>query len=531
MNATRGPSPGRGRERVAIIGTGLAGLHAAHLLSETEDLRQRFEVHLFEKGDELGLDGSSITVEGTRIDVPLRSFNAGYYPKLMKLYKKLDIPIKKNNFTFSFSTMSAHQSPILLYNGRNGLRGFSLPWHSIRSVSLIDFLHYISLLTSFITSYFALLFIALYHNACGHLGDPKHTLADQALHSWLKQHSRLISPTFVEIVLISLFSAMTTSSISRVQQIPASEVLLYIATTFLRDHYTIQGGVQRVQDRLIRTIPKDNIHTSMAIEKVTLSLTLSDDEKNDDSTDLIDLHATDTIYQQSRRFEGFHHVIFATPANLSASLLESYKTSLSGRGKKDGAFAHRMDLIQGIQEELSQVCYESSSVINHTDESILPKVHSDWRDLNLVSPASLGEGSEGSSGKSSKSSICHHTMATHVCSQLKDKSFIFQTTNPILSPCPSSILSKSTFQRALTQSKSRQHRLFCWVKQGYLQRWQLQLGPLQGRQNVQKEEQRTISPAFWFCGSYSQGIPLLEGCVSSSSLVADQIIQQGTGSG
>jgi len=70
------PTPGK-KKVVAIIGTGLAGLHAAHLLSESIDLRQRFDVHLFEKGEKLGLDGSSITVDGVRIDVPLRSFNAG----------------------------------------------------------------------------------------------------------------------------------------------------------------------------------------------------------------------------------------------------------------------------------------------------------------------------------------------------------------------------------------------------------------------------------------------------------------------
>jgi protoporphyrinogen oxidase len=66
-----------GKQKVAIIGTGLAGLHAAYLLTETAELRQRFGVHLFEKGDRLGLDGSSVSIEGARIDVPLRSFNAG----------------------------------------------------------------------------------------------------------------------------------------------------------------------------------------------------------------------------------------------------------------------------------------------------------------------------------------------------------------------------------------------------------------------------------------------------------------------
>lgn len=65
------------KTKVAIIGSGLAGLHAAHLLSEKAEVRARFEVHLFEASGQIGLDGSSIAVDDVRIDVPLRSFNAG----------------------------------------------------------------------------------------------------------------------------------------------------------------------------------------------------------------------------------------------------------------------------------------------------------------------------------------------------------------------------------------------------------------------------------------------------------------------
>jgi len=65
------------RVKVAVIGSGLAGLHSAYLLSQTPELRERFEVHVFEANDCLGLDGSSITFDDVRIDVPLRSFNAG----------------------------------------------------------------------------------------------------------------------------------------------------------------------------------------------------------------------------------------------------------------------------------------------------------------------------------------------------------------------------------------------------------------------------------------------------------------------
>jgi len=306
---------------------------------------------------------------------------------------------------------------------------------------------------------------------------------------------------------------MTTSSVYNVQQIPTSEILLYIATTFLRNHYTIQGGVQTAQDQLVCHIEEKNIHTGSAVQELIRTTSFDGSEKT------IDLTVMETDTQKTRNFKGFHHIIFATPADLSASLLESYRESLSSIGNEmnDTNIGEQVDEIQGMQDELSRVLYESSTVINHTDDSLLPKNRNDWRDLNLVSPTIHGADS-----KPTKlgAHTANHTMATHVCHQLDQDRFIFQTTNPIVMPHPSSVISLSTFSRALTQSKSRQHRLFSWTKQGILGRWKMQLGPLQAHQNDE------LLPKLWFCGSYSQGIPLLEGCVTSSSLVVHHIIQQ-----
>lgn len=90
--------------KVAIIGSGLAGLTAAHLLARPVDNEGdvRFEVHIFEKvrydlkclksganpdrqANALGMDASSVSVRvpGTkeekdiRVNVPMRSFQGG----------------------------------------------------------------------------------------------------------------------------------------------------------------------------------------------------------------------------------------------------------------------------------------------------------------------------------------------------------------------------------------------------------------------------------------------------------------------
>jgi predicted NAD/FAD-binding protein len=63
-----------GRIRVALVGSGMAGLSAAWLLSKDE----RFEVHLFEAYNQPGLSAHSVPVknpetgEQVDVDIPLR---------------------------------------------------------------------------------------------------------------------------------------------------------------------------------------------------------------------------------------------------------------------------------------------------------------------------------------------------------------------------------------------------------------------------------------------------------------------------
>lgn len=61
--------------RVAVIGSGLAGLSTAYLLSKDQE---EFEVHLFEKNSSVGMDASSISIgpkKEHRIDVSIHVYN------------------------------------------------------------------------------------------------------------------------------------------------------------------------------------------------------------------------------------------------------------------------------------------------------------------------------------------------------------------------------------------------------------------------------------------------------------------------
>ncbi|KAJ3285165.1 hypothetical protein HDU79_007562 [Rhizoclosmatium sp. JEL0117] len=133
-------------KRVAVIGSGLAGLSAAHVLAQTKGI----EVTLFERSAGLGMDAGSIAVpcecdacaatstaptsaarsssptssprtathkhfEG-RIDVPMRSFFPGYYPFLTSLYDSLAIPYKQSDNSMAFFSLAAPTDPSLLFH-------------------------------------------------------------------------------------------------------------------------------------------------------------------------------------------------------------------------------------------------------------------------------------------------------------------------------------------------------------------------------------------------------------------------------
>lgn len=61
------------REKVAVIGSGLAGLAAAHSLCGERD------VTIFEGNERLGLEGHATKLGSATVDIPLRMSNRGYY--------------------------------------------------------------------------------------------------------------------------------------------------------------------------------------------------------------------------------------------------------------------------------------------------------------------------------------------------------------------------------------------------------------------------------------------------------------------
>jgi predicted NAD/FAD-binding protein len=99
------------RSRVAIIGTGIAGLGCAHFLHE------RFDLTIYEQNDYAGGHTNTVTVREDARELPVDTgfmvFNHVTYPLLTRLFRELNVETKRTDMSFSVR----HDATGTEYNG------------------------------------------------------------------------------------------------------------------------------------------------------------------------------------------------------------------------------------------------------------------------------------------------------------------------------------------------------------------------------------------------------------------------------
>jgi len=90
------------RLRIAVVGGGISGIGAAHLL------QRRHAVSLFEKNDYVGGHTHTIVIDdgpdkGTPVDTGFIVLNDRTYPLLMQFLAGLQVPIRKSDMSFSYT--------------------------------------------------------------------------------------------------------------------------------------------------------------------------------------------------------------------------------------------------------------------------------------------------------------------------------------------------------------------------------------------------------------------------------------------
>ncbi|KAK7913788.1 hypothetical protein PG985_011491 [Apiospora marii] len=255
-------TPFDNKMKVAIVGTGMAGLATGYLLRQDE--LQRYSVTLFEKasrqillpsvmleliGDHISLDAASVTLmddrDGTcsRVDLPLRAFAGGFYKNLIAMYDHLGIRYHAKHFLFAFSDVSQHgrrtddeklppskplaESPYFIHSSNN---------HRILPVRPpgADAIGHL-LETVFVLACYA------WFSLCCFLVEPR---ASESYEAYLKRTR--VPRRFVHRYLVPLMSSVATCSHEELLASPASDLTGYQRQGFGRDHFVVSHGVQDV---------------------------------------------------------------------------------------------------------------------------------------------------------------------------------------------------------------------------------------------------------------------------------------------
>jgi predicted NAD/FAD-binding protein len=310
-------------EKLAIIGTGIAGMGCGHLL------HQKYELTFFEQNDYIGGHTNTVTIDEdgkpVYIDTGFMVFNYATYPNLCKLFEEIKAPVKKSDMSFSVQ----HLESGLEYSG-SGLNGIFAQRKNIFNARYIKMLLQITRFNK---------------ESIEILENPKY--ADYSLGQYIKEFR--YDEDMLWKYLVPMSSAVWSTPMDKMLDFSAVALIRFfknhgfLGLNTQHQWYTLQNGSQSYRELLIKPF-KDKIHTNKGAAKVI--------RKNGKA---LVTTSDGTVHE-------FDKVIFASHADQTLRLLE-----------EPTADEKRL---------LSLFKYQLNSATIHTDESLMPKNKKVWSSWN-----------------------------------------------------------------------------------------------------------------------------------------------------
>ncbi|KAI9352840.1 hypothetical protein BDR26DRAFT_849942 [Obelidium mucronatum] len=526
--------------RIAVIGSGLAGLSTGHLLAKNSHQVDKdgrlvdIEVHLMERApgsisvpcecaDCIPPNSNKLPRElehvDVRMDVPLRALFPDYYPLVIALYDSIGIPHEASDHSMSVwkSLRQPQRSPEAT-NTSNTYLTFSthkipkpvdshlffpdIPSLWVLAVAPLVYFARVWRLLVISWDYLRMYAIAIYVRKSGLLEKSRvdsvnaKGLGSLTLGEFFKSYK--FTDEFVTGGFLPMFSVLCTCTFEETLEFPAVLVLDHFGTMGLVGKMSfVTCGVKVVCSVLSEAIDYVSVNTSVTrIERVpsTGKFNLFFTDASKAATDAVEQkHATE-----------FDHIIFATQANQCNRVLES---SLAGISKQDSEW------LTSAMSVLKRFVYTKSVVVCHTDKSLMPEgPESSWKCLNFVYPPTIPHHAtrEKRDGKRhlkrtfgfdyKDTAQCTHYIQKTKPNLPKTIPPLFSTTNPIAPISREHVLSVSWYERAIVTLDS--------------------MKAVKDLRNVQGQR------GIWFVGSFAgEGIPLLEGCMESTVDVIKWILK------
>lgn len=310
------------KEKLAIIGTGIAGMGVAHFL------HKHFDIQMYEKNNYIGGHTNTVEVlengESIPIDTGFIVFNDVTYPNLIKLFDRLSVPVKNSKMTFSVQ----HKPSGLEFCG-SGINGLFAQRRNFLNYKFYRLLYNINRFNTFAPKI---------------LDQPKFdsfTLGDFIKH--FQYH-----PDLLEYYLIPMSSAVWSTPVNKMLAFPAKTLIRFffnhgfLGLNTQHQWKTVVNG-SKTYVKLITKPFQDRIHLNTGIKKIKKV-------------------SSGVVVVSDKGEEVFSKVILACHGDTALSLLDS-----------------PTDKQTNI---LSKFKYERNIATLHTDESLMPKKKLAWSSWN-----------------------------------------------------------------------------------------------------------------------------------------------------
>lgn len=308
-------------EKLAIIGTGIAGMGCAHYL------QHHFDIDIYEQNNYVGGHTNTVeVVEGDRsvaVDTGFIVFNYRTYPNLVKLFRELNVEVKPTNMSFGVQDRESG----LIYSSQHL---FAQPLNILRP------------------SYISLLFEIkrFYKDVREVLENDRY--ASQSMWDYVKE--KQYSDNFLYQYLVPMSSALWSTPIDVTMQYPVRVLVQFFSNhgmLGINDQfqwYTVAGGSRQYRDKLIAPF-KDRIRLSAKVKSVV---------RVNDKVRVILNDGSERMYDK---------VILASHADQSYQMIKDNASDLE----------HQL---------LSVFEYQLNKATLHSDEGVMPKIRKAWSAWN-----------------------------------------------------------------------------------------------------------------------------------------------------